>query len=573
MDTGADLLIQQILACRINVGFGITGTTETPFIAVLNKYYPEFEYKYGLNETGMAAMAKGWSLITDKPSFMIFHGDLGTGLVSSVLFDMKMDYVPSIIYLGMRATFGQYQKALLQGDSIIDSLKPIVKKATILENIVNIPMAIREAYVLSLTPPRGVVVIGIPIDILAMEVPRSTLTKIVAPPTLYFKNRTTKSALNKIISSLMIKEKTLILTGGQIAKKYRDKIIRLAQLTHSSLFVNSRWYNTDPFNKAADNFQGTVPVDPNKILAFFREQHLILSLGNHSTFYNIVGSDISFVKSKTNVIIVTNDTLSTDQPFYIQNVILADPNLVVVDLLKEIEKKNIQFPIKELYPPFSNYDLVVETYPVSPEIIPPDTISPTTLTRSILAALPKETIVILGDLSYNALFQNIIPFEFADSNLEIYLSSGVGLLGIPLPLAIGMKIADPSKIIISIAGDGSALTTIQSLWSSGHECAPIVCIIINNYSFQEISVSTVKFERQNDYPVQQPVGQQLYYPFINFVKLAQSLGFEACRVYEPRDIISSIQKAIEKGRPYLIEIVTKNQKTLPEPVAQIECTK
>ena len=99
--------------------------------------------------------------------------------MTSVLYDMRSDYIPGIIYVGMRATYGQFQEPLLQGDTMIDTLKPIAKKVIIVKNTNNIPMIIRESYVLALTPPRGVVVLGIPIDLLEKQVVSNTINLIV----------------------------------------------------------------------------------------------------------------------------------------------------------------------------------------------------------------------------------------------------------------------------------------------------------------------------------------------------------------------------------------------------------
>lgn len=566
---GADLLVQQIMACDIDTVFGITGSTEVPFISVLNNYYPKLQYKYGLNETVVAGMAKGWAIEKNKPAFMVFHCDLGPGLATSVLFDMKYDYVPGIVYIGMRATYGQSQQSLLQGDTIIDVLKPIAKRSFIVENTNNIPMIIRESYVLSLTPPRGIVVVGIPIDLLENKITSSSLNIITRPPKLYFNNSATTRAIDSIINVLLSSTtKSVFLMGPQIISDSVANSCELAKITNSSIFTTNRLYNYDPFNTNHPNFKGALGINSESILEFFQRQEIIISFGMRNSFLTIIGASESLIKLSTKVIIITNDASNTDQPFFSNAIILADPNKVITDLLKKIKSDEIIFPSRKLEKPFSYKDLIIAPkFPVSPNVIPPDTIEPVCLVRSIVSGLNNNSTLILGDFTYDGVFQNIVPFEFSNKNISLYISSGNSLLGTSIPMAIGMKIANPKLNIVVVCGDGSALITIQSIWSIVHECAPIIFIIINNFSFQEISSSTVTYEQESCLPVLQPVGQQIYYPIIDFIKLSSAFGVNGCKVYNARDLTNAIIEAQKHNKPYLIEVIVKKINQLPLPEA------
>ena len=105
-----------------------------------------------------------------------------------------------------------------------------------------------------------------------------------------------------------------------------------------------------------------------------------------------------------------------------------------------------------------------------------------------------------------------------------------------MPAAIGAKLALPDRPVVALIGDGSAMYTVQALWTAAHYRLPVVWVIFNNTSYRILKQRLVMLrglaEQADNF-----VGMELNDPAIDFVGLARSLGIDgaARRDRERRD--------------------------------------
>jgi benzoylformate decarboxylase len=136
-----------------------------------------------------------------------------------------------------------------------------------------------------------------------------------------------------------------------------------------------------------------------------------------------------------------------------------------------------------------------------------------------------------------------------------YFGGRGGGIGQGLSGAIGIKVAMPDRPVVAISGDGSAMYSIQALWTAAHHKLAIVFVILANREYRvlkhNVDVWRQNFEAGTQHPYQQ---MDLVGPALDFVRLAEGMGVEAVRVDKADDIAPALRKAVAADRPYLVEI-------------------
>jgi len=127
-----------------------------------------------------------------------------------------------------------------------------------------------------------------------------------------------------------------------------------------------------------------------------------------------------------------------------------------------------------------------------------------------------------------------------------------GGIGWGLPAALGVKLALPERPVLALVGDGSAMYTIQGLWTAAHEGIAAVYVILNNASYRILKQRTRAlkgFSAADD----RYVAMDLDRPPIDFVGLARALGVPGERVDKTGDVAAALGRALASGGPYLLD--------------------
>jgi acetolactate synthase-1/2/3 large subunit len=121
-----------------------------------------------------------------------------------------------------------------------------------------------------------------------------------------------------------------------------------------------------------------------------------------------------------------------------------------------------------------------------------------------------------------------------------------GTLGFGFPTALGVKVGNPGKAVISIAGDGGFLFGVQDLATAVQYGINLVTIVFNNNAYGNVLRDQQRlFEGRL-------IGAELRNP--DFVKLAESFGMAGCRVDTPAKLKHELDEALSRDAPALIEV-------------------
>jgi acetolactate synthase I/II/III large subunit len=122
-------------------------------------------------------------------------------------------------------------------------------------------------------------------------------------------------------------------------------------------------------------------------------------------------------------------------------------------------------------------------------------------------------------------------------------------LGFGFNTALGAKLANPRKAVVSITGDGGFMFGVQELATAVHERIAVVTCVFNNNAY-----GNVRRDQLNSYQGRL-IGAELTNP--DFVKLAESFGVTAYRVHAPDEFAPALEKAIALDKPAVIEVMVE----------------
>lgn len=128
-----------------------------------------------------------------------------------------------------------------------------------------------------------------------------------------------------------------------------------------------------------------------------------------------------------------------------------------------------------------------------------------------------------------------------------------GSIGIGLPLATGAALGAPGRPVIACQADGSAMYTIQALWTQAREGLNVTNVIFANRSY-EILKGELRNVGANPGPAALNM-LDLDRPELDFVSLARGMGVPGRRVEDARELQQAIEDATREPGPFLIEAV------------------
>ena len=131
-----------------------------------------------------------------------------------------------------------------------------------------------------------------------------------------------------------------------------------------------------------------------------------------------------------------------------------------------------------------------------------------------------------------------------------YHALASGGIGWALPATVGIALAQAPRQVCCLSGDGSAMYSIQSLWTAAHLRLPITYVIANNGGYRIIKQRLKAFHGSDHF-----IGMDLADPKVDFTGLAKSMGMPAERVTEPDALAPALQRAFATPGPKLLDVV------------------
>ena len=165
--------------------------------------------------------------------------------------------------------------------------------------------------------------------------------------------------------------------------------------------------------------------------------------------------------------------------------------------------------------------------------------------------LPADGIVVDEAIVTSRALLDFLPFRDRNS----YFGIVSGAIGWGIAAAAGIQLAEPSRPVVAAIGDGSAMYSIQALWTAAHLKLPITYVIANNGGYRILRERLVAFHGSNRF-----IGMDFEDPPIDFTGLATALGVRAHHITEPDAFDAALQEAIAAPEPVLLDVVVASDR-------------
>ncbi len=178
-------------------------------------------------------------------------------------------------------------------------------------------------------------------------------------------------------------------------------------------------------------------------------------------------------------------------------------------------------------------------------------IDPEWLSLQLVEAMPDHAILVDEGLTSSRQINALRPHRDR-YGYHALASGGIGW-GLPASVGVSMAnpdMANPDRPVVCFSGDGSAMYSIQALWTAAHHKLPLTAVIVNNGGYRIIKQRLLAFHGDDHY-----VGMDFVDPAVDFTALAKSLGLEAMRITEPKDVAPALKSAFNRPGTKLIEVM------------------
>nr|WP_315400607.1 benzoylformate decarboxylase [uncultured Duganella sp.] len=503
--------------------FGNPGSTELPMF----RHFPaDFRYVMGLQEAVVVGMADGYAQATRNAALVNLHSAAGVGNAMGNIFTAFKNRTPLVI------TAGQQARSIMPFDPFLFAARatelpqPYVKWSCEPARAEDVPLAIARAYYIAMQEPCGPVFVSIPAD----DWDRPA-TPVVARQ-VSTESRPEPQLLAALGDSLDASIRPVLVVGAAIDRSGAwDDVVALAE-RHNARVWTAPMAGRGAFPEDHRLFAGFLPAMREKIVANLAGHDLIVVIGAPAFSYHVEGGG-PHVPDGAALFQLTDDPAAAAwSP--VGGAIVSSIRLAVRDLLAR------PAPARRPLPP-----------PRAPRTRaePPrdgEPMSAAYALQTLAEVRPPASIVVEEAPGCRAVMQGYLPFFHSDT----FYTMDSGGLGYCMPAAVGVALARPDAKVIGLLGDGSAMYSIQALYSAAQQRLPITWIILNNQRYAALQDFAPVFGFGPEETVQ---GTDL--PGLDFVKLAQGQGCAALRVTRHEALRDVLTEALAAPVPTLVEIM------------------
>jgi acetolactate synthase-1/2/3 large subunit len=511
---GAESLVRTLVGGGVNVCFANPGTSEMHFVAALDRV-DGMRCVLGLFEGVVTGAADGYARMTGNPAATLLH--LGPGLANGLanIHNANKAKSPMVNIIGDHATYHRQYDAPLTSD--IEGLaRPSSHWVKTSPDAKSIAPDGALAIAAARMPPGQIASLILPADTAWNEgsgpVPVPPAAKPSAP---------SADAIEEAARVLHSGEPTMILLADRaLFADGLDLAGRIAAKTGARLSAQGS-------NARTQRGQGRVSVDR---VPYVVEQALTYLAGLKHVI--LVGAKMPVA------FFAYPDKPSHLTPEGCEGHVLAQPE---EDLIQALEALADAVGARSTAAIVAN-----EPAPTPAE----GAITSDNLGRSIGALLPENAIVADEAVTTGRGF--FAPTRAARPH--DWLSNMGGSIGLGPPLATGAAVACPDRKVVNLEGDGSAMYTVQALWTQAREGLDVTTVLFSNRTYQILKGELANVGAGN--PGRKALDMlDLGKPDIDWVGLAKSLGVPGARVEDMAGFNRRFAEGLATPGPFLVEVV------------------
>ncbi|KZM54532.1 MULTISPECIES: thiamine pyrophosphate-binding protein [Aeribacillus] len=560
----SDQLVQYLENRGVEHIFGLCGHTNIAVLAALEK--SSIKFVNVRHEQIAAHMADGYARAKKEAAVVLSH--LGPGLTNAAtgVANAALDSIPMVVIAGDVPShfYGKHphQEINLHADaSQYEIYRPFVKRAWRVDRPDLFPEILEKAFQLAESGRPGPVLVSVPMDIFSKEVDIALFEKLNHHTKKLHKPSIDNETAKEIVEKLIKAENPLIYAGGGImladASKELKELAEHFDIPVAYTLMGKGAISDDhPLALGMTGFWGTKFVNDMCLHA-----DLILALGTRFSEADCSSwePEYTFNIPKTKLIHIDIDPNEIGRNYPTEIGIVADLkqalsviNRVAKELVpngkenKELKQKISQY--KQEFRKQNEEHIRNNCYPMRPERI----------LQEVREVLPRNAFI-TTDVGWN---KNGVGQQFPVYEAgTIFTPGGYCTMGFGAPAALGVKIAHPDKVVVSLVGDGGFGQNPALLATAVEENIPVVWVIMNNHAFGTIA-GLEKAHFDTTYGTVFRKDGKPYSP--DYAAIAKAYGVEGVKVQAAAEFKPALQRAIEANKPFVIDVEMIN---VPTPTA------
>ena len=543
--SGKQAVMEMLKAEGIEYIFGNPGTSEGPLVDMLGEY-PEFKYIMALQESVAMGMGESYARSTNKTSFISLHVDSGLANGIALMLDALNTGTPMVV------TSANYDARKINENKtdLADLVRPVTKWSVELDLPDQIPSVMRRAFNEANSHPKGPVYVGFTSN--ALE--GIAEMNIIPSAPVHDAVRPDPEGIRAAANMLQDARSPLLIVGDRVSDDDgMGHAVELAEIVGMPVCQSRGAEVSFPTNHpqylgvhslrvASDreSLKGydvilTVGMDTFDELFYWGD----IILGENTRLIHIdpipgrVGktepTDLGIISNCKAALEMLNDVLK---------------GTVNKEIANKLRKESIQLASEERQ---TYEDSVSSKWKNTP-------MSPARMMYELSKSVPANSIIVDDSVSNRAAVRHYFEGKARDDIRGVRGQSIGGGIG----ATMGTQCAFPDRPVFGIIGDGSAMMTIQGLWTAANDDIPCVFVICNNGMYRVLKVNFNIYQTELLQETE-PAGENLLYsnfetPF-DISEIARGMGLHSERVTDPSEIAAAVNRAIATGKAAVLDIV------------------
>lgn len=550
---GGQVFMESLVAHGVECIFGNPGTTENSLLDRLIDY-PELQYYVALHEGIAVGAANFYAQASGKTAVVNLHVAPGLGNAIGMMYGALKSNSPVVVTAGQQDTRMRLRNPLLSHD-LVAMAAPVTKFSAEPNSADEMSPLLRRAFKIVNEHPKGPVFIGLPVNVMEQEtdIGATTTGRLVS-------GIASLGTIAEAVELLLESKSPGIVTGDDPVRAGAfESVVAFAEAIGAPVYREGLRAQLS-FPSRHPNNRGRVPFTAKETAKLLDEHDLIVLVGG-PFFEDIWHDDVGPFPPGTTLIQIENNDQQLAFNFPLDLGISGDMRSTLEDLVAALSAADAGFHdnakarnrtfTAELESRSQQAQVTLENvwdnHPMASlralheiaQVVPADTV------------IVDESITAFGDVA--AQFDLRKPGD--------YFAGRGGGIGQGLAGAIGTQVAFPDRRVVALSGDGSAMYSIQVLWSAVHHDLPIVFVILSNREYRVLKHNLDIYRRRFDIVSSKPYPHMdLTKPVLDFLAMAKGMGMDGEVVTEAAALGDAMGRALQAGAPYLLEVIVAGKR-------------
>jgi acetolactate synthase I/II/III large subunit len=550
--TGADIVVRCLQEEGIEHVFGYPGGA---VLYIYDAIYKQKKFQHILVRHEQAAVhaADAYSRSTEKVGVCLVTSGPGVTNAVTGIATAYMDSIPMVILSGQVPTHAIGEDAFQECDTV-GITRPCVKHNFLVKDVKDLATTIRKAFIIATSGRPGPVLVDIPKDITKnkckFEYPKTVPMRSYNPVV-----KGHQGQIKKAIHLIMNAERPMIYAGGGVilgnASPELNKFVDLLGFPCTNTLMGLGAY------KASDKKFVGMPGMHGTYECNMAMQHCDVLIGVGARFDDrVIGNPKHFAQNPRKIIHLDIDPSSISKRVKADVPIVGDVKETLGDFVMLLEEAFAAGQKPKSAELQKWWDQINEWR--KKDSLKYDTSSGTIKPQAVVEKLweiTKGDAFITSDVGQHQMFA--AQYYRFDKPRRWINSGGLGTMGVGLPYAMGVLLANPGSQVACITGEGSIQMCIQELSTCKQYNLPVKIINLNNRylgmvrQWQELEYESRYSESYMD-------------ALPDFVALAQAYGHIGMKIEKPEDVEPALRDAFEKykDRCVFIDFITDREENV-----------